>query len=189
MFRGVVFDLDGTLIDSPLCYKHIRRELGIPEGEYILEHLERLPADVRDPKLVALEQIERVAAAAATLIDGVSQILADLREQNVLMGIFTRNCRSATQIALRQLNVQVDMIVTREDAPPKPNPDGMKLFLSAWGFTAPEILFVGDVKFDIECGRHAGVRTALFTNGDKCADSFQADFVFSHYRNFPSFRS
>ena len=47
MYKGIVFDLDGTLVDSPLCFRTIRRELGIPEGEYILEHLETLAPEPR----------------------------------------------------------------------------------------------------------------------------------------------
>lgn len=43
MYKGLIFDLDGTLIDSPLCFNAIRKALDIPDGNYILEYLEKLP--------------------------------------------------------------------------------------------------------------------------------------------------
>ena len=42
MFKGIVFDLDGTLLDSKLCFDRIRDELDIPQGEFILEYLETI---------------------------------------------------------------------------------------------------------------------------------------------------
>lgn len=101
-----------------------------------------------------------------------------------MLGIFTRNCKSATQIALGALNVSFDMIVTREDAPPKPNPLGLKKFLSTWSIQGGELLFVGDFRFDIECGKQAGVRTALFTNGADISDSHDANFVLKDFSDF-----
>ena len=65
MYKGIVFDLDGTLVDSPLCFKSIRKQLDIPEGEWILEYLETLSFDDKTLKLTKLEQIELDAAKKA----------------------------------------------------------------------------------------------------------------------------
>ena len=41
--RGIIFDMDGTLVDSRLDYDAIRREMGLPAGMPILEGLEQVP--------------------------------------------------------------------------------------------------------------------------------------------------
>ena len=43
--RGIVFDLDGTLVAEQHDYEAIRRELGFPAGMPLLEGVEQLPAD------------------------------------------------------------------------------------------------------------------------------------------------
>ena len=43
-FQALLFDLDGTLVDTRLDFAALRRELGFPEGVGLLEHLETLPA-------------------------------------------------------------------------------------------------------------------------------------------------
>jgi hypothetical protein len=43
---------------------------------------------------------------------------------------------------------------------------------------------VGDFRFDIECGINAGVKTALFTNGQDGAEFPKPDFVIRNYVEF-----
>lgn len=76
------------------------------------------------------------------------------------------------------------MTVTREDAPAKPDPTGIRKFLTHWDLDAHELLFVGDFRFDVECGKAAGVRTALFTNGREVQDSLNPDHIISSYERF-----
>lgn len=57
--RGVVFDMDGTLIDSSLDFGRIRAEAGVPDGRPILEFLETAPDDVRDHVTEVLLRHER----------------------------------------------------------------------------------------------------------------------------------
>lgn len=184
MYKGIVFDLDGTLIDSPLSYAQIRSELEIPESAYILEYLEMLPENSRSEKLARLERIEQDAAAKATPMAGVQQLLSDLRGRRIPLGIFTRNCRSATALALPALQSKFDLIVTREDAPAKPDPTGLQMFLQKWAIAKDELLFVGDFRFDVECGHKAGVKTAIFTNGDAGAETYGAHHVIHSYEQF-----
>lgn len=184
MYKGIVFDLDGTLVDSPLCFRSIREELEIPEGHYILEYLDPLPAATKEAKLRRLEEIEVEAARRSTPFPGVQRLLGDLRAKGILTGILTRNCRAATGQAIGLHQMAIDLIVTREDAPAKPDPSGLRKFLAEWSLAAEELLFVGDVHFDIECGKRAGVRTALFTNGGDGRSDLLPDHIFADYAGF-----
>lgn len=184
MYRAIVFDLDGTLVDSRLCFKTIRKQLDIPEGEYILEYLDRLPLEPRTEKLKRLQEIEIHAAKKAEAFDGVLDLLQELKNLKISTGIFTRNCRAATQHSISSFRQQIDMIVTREDAPPKPDPTGLGKFLAKWGIQKHELLYVGDNRFDIECGKLAEVRTALFANGLEYPADLQPDHFISCYSTF-----
>lgn len=180
MYKAVVFDLDGTLVDSRLCFKTIRRQLDIPEGEWILEYLEKLPANERTSKHERLLQIEMAAAEKASLFAGVTEVLARLRKNGVKLGIFTRNSRVVAQHAVTTFNLPIHHMIAREDAPAKPDPTGLSIFLQTWNVQKEQLLFVGDSRFDIECGKLAGVRTAYFGVGE----SYGADHVLSDFRNF-----
>lgn len=184
MFKGIVFDLDGTLVDSPLCFKTIREKLEIPDGEYILEHLEKLPEPQRRQKHKHLEDIELEAAANAVPFEGVLVLLQELKDRQIPCGIFTRNCRSVAELVVKNHRLPISAIITRDDAPAKPDPTGLINLISQWGLSASQVIFVGDFRFDIECGKKAGVKTALFTNGQNLTETWGSDFVFDHYQFF-----
>ncbi len=184
MYKGVVFDLDGTLVDSRLCFKTIRRQLGIPEGEWILEYLETLPPTEKSLKLTKLEQIELDAAKTAVPFAGVLNLIEELRLKDIKLGIFTRNCSAVVHHIVEAFGMTFDLVVTRDDAPPKPDPTGIKKILAQWNIENHELLFVGDARSDIECGKNAGVRTALFTNGIENDGAWGPDHIFSDYSMF-----
>ncbi len=43
--RGVVFDLDGTLVDSRLDFEAMRRQMNLPKGAPLLETIAQLPSE------------------------------------------------------------------------------------------------------------------------------------------------
>jgi len=184
MWKAIVFDMDGTLIDSPLCFRTLRERLDIPEGAPILEHLAVLEPEERALKERLLEEMEVDYAGGARLMEGVQEMLQAFRAVGVRVGIFTRNCKAATQRVLGAFDLPVEMVLTREDALPKPDPDGLLRFLEAWKLDPKEMLFVGDFRFDIECGRRAGVDTAFYADGAQEYDDFGADHVIADYRVF-----
>ena len=65
VLRGVLFDLDNTLVDSGLDFDAMRRAMGLPDGVSILEAIERLPPDRAARCRQILHEFELAGAARA----------------------------------------------------------------------------------------------------------------------------
>jgi HAD superfamily hydrolase (TIGR01509 family) len=178
--RGVIFDLDGTLIDSRLDFDAMRRDMGLSPGEPILEGIARLSSDVDQARCFAiLEEHERRGALEATLMPGARWLLDILSKEDYRQGILTRNSRTMTELALRRLDLEFSHVVTREDAPPKPDPAGLHQIRNAWNLDADEVVFVGDFRFDLLAGRAAGIATILYAPDGHPPYAHEADHVVS----------
>ena len=182
--RGAIFDLDGTLMDSGLDFEQMRREMELPPRRPILEAIADLPPDRAAVCWRILERHEREGAEQATILPGVPEFLGRLSARGLKRGVLTRNSRSATLASLARLGTEFDTIVAREDAPPKPDPQGIWKICDAWGLAPSEVAMIGDYRFDLEAARGAGARAVLFVEGQQPAD--YADFPPADYV-LPSF--
>jgi HAD superfamily hydrolase (TIGR01549 family) len=178
---GVIFDLDGTLIDSALDFDQMRRDMDFTPGQLILETLESLPeGDYKDRCREILRQHEYRGAMAATLMPGAAELLEELDRRQIPQAILTRNSREMTDLALQRLKLEFSLVLTREDAPPKPDPQGLQIICRHWRFNSHDVAFVGDFHFDVIAGRRAGMKTVLYAPGLIPEYAHEADFVISH---------
>lgn len=157
---AVVFDLDGTLVHTEHDYAAWKRALGLPPGLAVLEGLATLPPAARAVAEARLDALEREHAARAAAIAGAEATLAALSGR-VRLGILTRNTRATALTALAGAGLARFFdpadVLGRDEAAPKPAPDGVLLLLARWGAAPRRAAMVGDVRFDLEAGRAAGV--------------------------------
>ena len=163
--RGWVFDLDGTLTLAQHDFPAIRRELGVPADADILTYMATLPADDYTAMKAQLDAIElRLAADVQPAPDAVA-LVRQLRDQGRRLGILTRNLQVVARSTLSCLGIldcfAPEDVLGREEAEPKPSPDGIHQLLDRWQLTPDEAVMVGDFRFDLEAGRAAGSRTCL----------------------------
>jgi len=163
--RGVIFDLDGTLVLSDLDFARIRAEIGIAEPTPVLEFLEQQPPAVRRRGMAILAAHEGEAARRAGFNDGAGELLELLRQHKLKTAIVTRNSRECVEIVMRNLGFTVDAIVARSDAPPKPSPRPLLLACRRLDLQPHEVIFVGDYAFDRQAGANAGIKTYIVCNG------------------------
>ncbi len=186
--RAVLFDLDGTLLQTRIDFPAMRAALSeIGRGHGLIEAdmpgtdvLTRAAAGVRalrrrgtDPSPFsetlarALEEIEVAGCRDAGYCPGVPDVLEILRAAGLKIGIVTRNCSRVVQRLLAQLPLPHDALVTRDDTPRvKPDPLHVELALQALGCSAAHAWMVGDHPMDVLAGRAAGTRTlGLLTSG------------------------
>ncbi len=183
--RGVVFDLDGTLVVQELDFEAIRREIGLPSGTPLLEALETLSGPTKAFAWAIIQRHERAAALAAKPLPGVLAFLSWLETRLVRRGLLSRNSREAVELVLGRCGLSFDPVVTREDAPYKPHPQGLWQICEAWQLAPEEVLMVGDYLYDLQVGQNAGVRTVLVTQGRAWPFAHQADIAFASFEDIP----
>lgn len=163
--RNWVFDMDGTLTVAVHDFAAIRVALDIPAEHDILTHLAALPADEAAAKHAWLLEHERDLAIASTAAAGAVELVRELAERGCRLGILTRNARELAHVTLGAIGLAdcfpVEHILGRDEAAPKPSPDGLLKIANAWGVAPGELVMVGDYRFDLDCGRAAGARTVL----------------------------
>lgn len=168
--RHWVFDMDGTLTVAMHDFARIKRELAIPAQDDILTHLAALPAAEASAKHAWLLAHERELAAASVPAMGAVALVRALQGAGCRLGILTRNVRSLAQVTLQAIGLgdvfAEEDIIGRDEAEPKPSPDGLQYFLRRWQVDPARVVMVGDYRFDLECGRAAGTRTLLVNAPD-----------------------
>jgi len=85
-----------------------------------------------------------------------------------------------TELTLRRLQLRFSQVLAREDALPKPDPQGLHLICRNWQVAACDVVFVGDFHFDVIAGRRAGMATILYAPESRPAYAHEADFVITH---------
>ncbi|MFW3146818.1 MAG: HAD family hydrolase [Thermoplasmatota archaeon] len=170
-------DLDGTLVKMKLDFKAIRKELDIPNGD-TLKYITSLPRESSEKMLSLLRDKEVEAANIAELSPGGSEILSYCEENGIKTVVITRSSSEAANRTLEVLGIKVDMIISREHAPPKPSPEPINIVLNHFSLKPYQMAFVGDYLYDIQAGKAAGVRTILLTVQERSEEWRPiADFV------------
>ncbi len=167
--RGVLFDLDGTLTyPGALDFPAVKQEMNCPVDKPILEFLETQPPHRRMRLMEILESREEEAAERSHSNEGAERCLAALKREGISLGIITRNSlKSVTRVLSRFEAVAASdfaVVITRDDALPKPHPAGVLEAARRLTITPRELMVVGDFRFDVIAGKRAGAITVLLTN-------------------------
>jgi len=161
LLKAVLFDLDGTITNPLLDFDAIRREARVPEGVPILEFLDTLDPPRREAVERILERHEDQAARDSTLAPGAREDLALAKDLGLLPGAVTRNSIASVDIVLRKHNLSFDVVISREDGPPKPSPQPVLAACRSLDVDPQHVLMVGGYLFDVQAGTAAGARTAF----------------------------
>lgn len=187
--KAVLFDLDGTLIDTAADFiriiQNMCREKGcevvagdlirtqVSEGARAMVKLVYPELDVTDEVFLAHRQrfLDIYGADIAVdtdLFEGMYPLLAELEAANIPWGIVTNKPRWLSKALLEALNLtqRCSVLVCPEDVThTKPDPEPMYLAAKQIAIAPEECIYVGDHPRDIDAGRAAKMYTILAAYG------------------------
>lgn len=163
--QGVIFDLDNTLVSSSLNFDEIRVALGCPLGSDLLDFVAALPPQEQVEATRVLIEFETIDATNATNLAGTLELLALIAELELPCAIVTRNCREAAVVKLNNNNIDIPILLTREDHKAKPAPDALLHLAECWQTPPENLLYVGDYLYDLQAAQNANTMSCLVTNG------------------------
>ena len=173
---AVAFDLDSTLTQPYLDFARLRAQLSLPEGD-ILHWAQSLPPAQRGEAFITIAAFEQDGVDNVEWNEGARETLSEIQRRGLPVAIVTRNSRASLEAVCRRLGIQVDLLIAREDAAPKPNPAGVRMAGARLSVAIETLLMVGDFRHDTEAGRAAGAMTVLLTNGRTPTWTVDADLV------------
>ena len=186
--QAVLFDLDGTLLDtgydmgcalnqllrdcdrSPLSYQAIRSK--VSHGANALVEL-GFDMEVGDPGFESLRQgflkhYERALCVHTVLFDGMNDVLDQLEEQQTPWGVVTNKPEYLTTPLLEELGLlsRAACVVSGDTLEKrKPHPEPLLHACRLAGGKPRHCMYVGDAERDIVAGKSAGMTTLVATFG------------------------
>jgi HAD superfamily hydrolase (TIGR01549 family) len=199
-FKGIVFDLDGTLIHTEVNFREMKAEMirvlegkGLPknfatpdmtsviileEAEKHWKNQERTEAEkqiMRDEMTIIMDAAEMKAVESLTIIQGIPEAIKKLKENGYKLAILTRSNHAYAVEAVKKMKVEaeIDVILGRGDtSQPKPYAEAMIEAAEALKLPLNEVFMVGDHHIDSTCALNAGCSFIGVGSGPRLDRSF-----------------
>lgn len=185
--QAVLFDLDGTLVDTApdlgyaLNLQRARHGLPFLDDDMIRPYashgsrgllavgfgLQPADSDFDSMRKEYLDLYAEVMTRQPVLFDGMAETLADIEQRGLRWGIVTNKPRRFTlpMIEHMHLSRRAGAVISGDDAPePKPSPQTLLMACERMQLDPAQVLYVGDAERDVQAGSAAGMTTlvALF---------------------------
>jgi len=191
-FRILVFDWDGTLVDSTSIIarslQQACRDVGAPvpddaRARYVIglglaDALAHIAPDLpreRHGELAGAYRTHYLAQEdAIPLFAGAAELLGELQAAGHLLAVATGKSRKGLDRALAQQGVAHRFVATRcaDEGPPKPDPAMLHHLVDRIGGSIDETLMIGDTTHDLELAARAGASSLAVAYGAHAAEGF-----------------
>ena len=184
LITTILFDLDGTLVDTapdlahalnlqlkrhgkqPLPYKAIRPFASHGSRGLVELGFNMTPQDSSFMKMrdEYLSLYDTVFTRSPVLLPGIAELLQAIENKGLKWGIVTNKPRRFTEKLIESIHLHLNAacVVCGDDAPqPKPSPATLLLACQQIGVKPENCMYVGDAERDIIAGKAAGMKTVV----------------------------
>lgn len=193
-FKNVIFDIDGTIIDTETAMLKALQKVLAQEGkEYALVDLRSvfgLPGretlkhfKVADGEGAYLMWMETLAQFSQDIkvFEDMDKVIKQLSASSVKIGIVTSKTRQELVDGFNPfgLSPYFEYTISASDTQKnKPHPEPLLACLAGLNAAQAETIYIGDAIYDLQCAKSAGVKFGLALWGAKTTAGFEsADFV------------
>ncbi len=199
--KGVIFDLDGTLIQSSIDFTKMKRRMieileanGVSKG--VLSPNETTVATLAKAEKIwdeqgkpekerdavrrdldeTMDQVEFEAIPLVTEVAGAAWAMRKLKQMGLKLAVLTRSHHAYAVEALRKINADTyfDLILGRGETPrPKPYAEALQHASKLMGLTLKEVIFIGDHHIDSTCAQNAECSFVGVRSGPRGEDSWE----------------
>lgn len=181
--KTIVFDLDGTILDTKLVYAHASKQLYPNLSiEKCLEHGLKIGREIENNKGKSITSLDEIDAKRwlkawyanqrdySTLFNDFLPLVTFLEKSGFNLAINTNRPHLEDQVRSQlkeyKINQFFDVIMTQKIAgEPKPSPKGLNLILNKFNNEPEETIFIGDSRVDIQAGFNAKIPVLAVSTG------------------------
>ncbi|PPD52897.1 MAG: phosphoglycolate phosphatase [Methylotenera sp.] len=184
MINTILFDLDGTLVDTAPDLGHALNIQLIRHGKPALSDAAIRPfashgsrgliglgfgITPNDDNFIAMRDeylsiYDTVFTRSPVLLDGIADLLQAIENKGLKWGIVTNKPRRFTQPLIKSMGLdkRAACVVSGDDAPqPKPSPATLLLACEQIGVKPENCIYLGDAERDIQAGKAAGMKSVV----------------------------
>lgn len=192
--RGIIFDMDGTLVRPCIDFGEMRRRIyhvssqdlqrTITQG-CVLELASSLSPPAQQEATRIFEDIEEQAIRDMQFMDGMVELCQWLDAQGMRRAVLTRNVERSIDALHNKLHPVTPFVpavarntkcpITAQSIPAKPRPDAIHFICQQWDCDPSQVIMVGDSsKDDVVAANRAGCASVLLCLGeDNCSGNDQ----------------
>jgi 2,3-diketo-5-methylthio-1-phosphopentane phosphatase/HAD superfamily hydrolase (TIGR01549 family) len=182
--KGVIFDLDGTIIDSHeaiyLGLVEVFKHFSIPIfpfgqlGRYLGGSLEEIlrpfltPHQIEEAKPIFRKKYRGIYLNKTSLLEGAREVIEELFRRSIQLGVASNKSGKFCRELLSHLGIDrffTPIMGGGDVVRPKPFPDMVNAIVRDLGLQRSEVIMVGDTVEDIRAGKAAGIDVYALSNG------------------------
>ena len=197
MYKYIVFDVDGTLIDTERAIiaslKRVLKEAGVEKEfsdkdlTFVLgipgaASLSQLGIEDIDSALVKWNRYMKDYSSYINIFPGVEAVVSQLKDRGISLGVVTSKTREELEYDFVPYGLakHMDHMICADDTENhKPHPDPILKFIEKAQVDPAQLIYIGDTPYDCQCAREAGVKFGLALWGAQGPGNMECEYIFS----------